>query len=97
MELVAWESMKGHWQQMTSAGPPTEEQVLNLVWDSARPLTEEQALDLAWDSAGPGSEALTQHGSRLQDSRGGKALGGGKEWQRRAPDLRNVTARNVAF
>ena len=67
MELVAWESMKGHWQQMTSAGPPTEEQVLNLVWDSARPLT------------GPGSEALTQHGSRLQDSRGGKALGGGKE------------------
>ena len=23
-ELVAWELMKGHWQQTTSAGPPTE-------------------------------------------------------------------------
>ena len=51
-ELVAWELMKGHWQQTTSAGPLTEEQILNLAWDSAGPPTE----DRAWDSAVPPTE-----------------------------------------
>ena len=37
-ELVAWEPMKGLWQQTTSAGPPTEEQAQH----SAGPPTEEQ-------------------------------------------------------
>ena len=39
-ELVAWEPMKGLWQQTTSARPSTEEQALDLVWDLAGPHTE---------------------------------------------------------
>ena len=48
-ELVAWEPMKGLWPQTTSAAPPTEEQALDLAWDSAEPPTEEQVQA----SAGP--------------------------------------------
>ncbi|KAM8772564.1 vascular cell adhesion protein 1-like, partial [Acanthopagrus schlegelii] len=52
-ELVAWEPMKGVWQQTTSARPSTEEQALDLVWDLAGPPIKVQALDLAWTSARP--------------------------------------------
>ena len=48
---------------------------------STRPLTP------GWH----GSEALTRHGSRVQDSRGAEALGGGEEQQKRAPDLRELS------
>ena len=52
---MAWEPMKGLWQQTTSPGPSTEEQALDLAWDSGGPLAEGQELD----SAGPPTEDQT--------------------------------------
>ena len=54
-ELVAWKPMKGLWQQTTSARPSTEEQALDLAWDSADPPAEGQELD----SAGPPTKDQT--------------------------------------
>ena len=55
-ELVAWELMRGRWQQTTLAGTLTE----GLGQDPAGPPTEEQAQDLAWDSAGPPTKEQRQ-------------------------------------